>query len=162
MLVPAAFSDAILAIHIIGVMVAFGVTFSYPVFALVANRERRAMPTLHRAQHAISRMVISPGLGVILLAGIYLAAKEHQWSAFYVQWGLGAVVVLGAIEGAVVVPREARLAEVAARDVAGAGAGEVVWSDEYNRLFRQTGMVGAVLDLIVVLTIFFMALHLGR
>ena len=45
--------------------------------------------------------------------------------------------------------------------MAAAGTGEVVWSDEYNAVFRQTGMIGAALDLIVVLTIFFMALHLG-
>lgn len=136
----ASFSQAILAIHILAVVVAFGVTFSYPVLALVGNRERRAMPTMHRAQRAISRIVINPGLGVILLAGIYLASTEHQWSAFYVQWGIAAVIVLGAAEGALIIPREARLAEVATRDVAAAGEDEVVWSDEYNGLFRQTGV----------------------
>ncbi len=162
MLAPAAsFTEAILAIHILAVVVAFGVTFSYPVLALVGSRERRAMPTLHRAQRSISRLVINPGLGVILLAGIYLASEEHQWSAFYVQWGIAAVIVLGAAEGALIIPREARLAQAATRDVAAAGEGEVVWSEEYNRLFRQTGVIGAGADLIVVLTIFFMALHLG-
>lgn len=155
----ASFSEVILAIHILAVVVGFGVTFSYPVLALVGNRERRAMPTLHRAQHAISRMVINPSLVVILLAGIYLASHEHQWSAFYVQWGIAAVIVLGAAEGALIMPREAKLADAATRDVAAAGEGEVVWSEEYNRLFRQTGMIGAALDLIVVLTILFMALR---
>ena len=119
------------------------------------------MPTLHRLQVAMSRMVITPGLVVILLAGIYLAAHEHQWSAFYVQWGLGAVVVLGGAEHAFVLPRERKLAELADHAVATAGAGEVVWSEEYNALFKLVGAIGAVLDLIVVLTIFFMALQLG-
>ena len=161
MLTLAAFSDAILAVHIIGVMVAFGVTFSYPVLALVGNRERRAMPALHRAQHAISRMIINPGLVVILLAGIYLASHEHAWSAFYVQWGIAAVIVLGGAEGGLVMPREARLAKLAERDVAASGQGEVRWSAEYTGLVRQTAVIGAVLDVIVVLTIFFMALHVG-
>lgn len=162
MLTLAAFHDAILAVHILAVVVAFGVTFSYPVFAVIGNREKRMMPALHRAQALISRVVISPGLLVILLAGIYLASNEHQWSKFYVQWGLAAVVVLGALEGAVVLPRERRLAELADRDVAAAGPGEVTWSGEYNRLFKQVGMIGALLDLIVVVTIFLMALHVGR
>jgi hypothetical protein len=162
MLAPAAsFSEFILGLHILAVVVAFGVTFTYPVFAAVGNRERRAMPALHRAQVMISRMVINPGLLVILLAGIYLASHEHQWSHFYVQWGMAAVIVLGAAEGALILPRERRLAELAERDVSAAGAGEVTWSDEYNAVFRQVGIYGALLDLIVVLTIFFMALHLG-
>jgi len=161
-LVPAAhFSDAILAIHILAVVITFGVTFTYPVFALVGNRERRSMPTLHRIQHRISRFVINPGLAVILLAGIYLASDEHQWGHFFVQWGIGAVIVLGALEGAVVVRGEARLAELAERDVAAAGAGEVVWGEDYRALLRRIGGVGALLDLIVVVTVFFMAFHLG-
>ncbi|MDQ6745807.1 MAG: hypothetical protein M3Z27_07335 [Actinomycetota bacterium] len=162
MLAPAASaSEAILAIHIVAVMVAFGVTFTYPVFALIGNRDRHSMPTLHRLQQAIGRFVINPGLLVILLAGIYLASHDHQWSAFYVQWGLAAVVVLGGLEGAVVTRGEGRLAELAARDLAAAGAGEVAWSEEYGALRRRIGAIGALMDLIVVLTIFFMALRLG-
>jgi len=143
------------------VVVAFGVTFTYPLLAIAGNREKRAMPTLHRYQVAVSRMVINPGLLVILIAGIVLASKEHQWGSFYVGWGVAAVVVLGAAEGALIAPRGKRLVELAERDIAAAGAGEVTWSDEYNAVFRQTGQIGAVLDLIVVVTVFFMALHVG-
>lgn len=158
-LVPASFSEAVLAIHLIGVVVAFGVTFSYPVFALFGSRDRRSMPTLHRAQAAISRMVITPGLLVILIAGIVLASDEHQWKAFFVQWGIGAVIVLMGAEHALILPRERKLAELAERDVQAAGGGEVRWSAEYDAVFRQTGIIGAVLDLIVIVTIFLMAFH---
>ena len=162
-LAPAAsFSDVILAIHILAVVVAFGVTFAYPIFVVWGGRQDpRAMPWLHRVQQRIGQRLISPGLGVVLLAGIYLASHEHQWSKFYVGWGLAAVVVIGAIEGGFMVKNEGRIADIAARDVAAAGDGDVVWSSEYEGLLRRLGAVGALLDLIVVVTVLFMALHLG-
>ena len=66
----------------------------------------------------IGRVVINPGLLVVLLAGIYLASDQHQWSVFYVQWGIAAVIVIGAIEGSWMIPREGRLAKIAERDLA--------------------------------------------
>ena len=44
----------------------------------------------------------------MLVAGIYLASDEHQWSSFYVGWGILAVIALGALEGAVQIPRGAQ------------------------------------------------------
>jgi drug/metabolite transporter (DMT)-like permease len=156
----ASFAQFVLAIHIIAVVVAFGVTFSYPLFAVVGARlDPKAMPWFHRMQQTIGRRLISPGLGVVLIAGIVLASDEHQWKHFYVQWGIAAVIVLGALEGAVMTRGEGRLAEIAERDVAAAGAGQVSWSAEYDALFRRLGAFGALMDLIVVVTIFFMALH---
>jgi hypothetical protein len=162
MLAPAAsFAQFVLAVHIVAVVVAFGVTFSYPLFFVVGMRlDPRAMPWFHRMQQAIGRRLVSPGLGVVLIAGIVLASDEHQWKHFYVQWGIAAVIVLGALEGAVMTRNEGRLAEIAERDVAAAGAGQVTWSAEYEALGRRTGTIGALMGLIVVLTIFFMALHL--
>ena len=156
------FADFVLALHILAVVVAFGVTFAYPVFVLVGGRmEPRAMPWFHRMQQAIGRRLINPGLAIVLIAGIYLASHLDQWSTFYVQWGIGAVIVLGAIEGAVMIRGEGQLAEIAARDVAAAGDGEVKWSTEYEALFRRLGMFGGLMQLIVVLTVFFMAAHIG-
>ena len=162
MLVPAAsFADFVLAVHIVAVVVAFGVTFAYPVFATVGMRlDRRAMPWFHRMQQAIGRRLINPGLLLVLIAGIVLASDEHQWKHFYAQWGIAAVIALGAIEGAVMIRGEGRLADIAERDVKAAGSGEVAWSPEYDALFRRLGATGALMNLIVVITIFFMALHL--
>ncbi len=163
MLTAASFSDAILAIHILAVVIGFGVIFSYPLFFLVGARmDRRAMPWFHNMQQLFGRYLISPGLVVILIAGIYLASHEHQWSKFYVQWGLAAVVVIGGIGGGFLGPREGKLAELSARDVAAtAPGGEVKWSAEYEALNRQVLTVGSIMLLIIVLTVFFMALHLG-
>ena len=164
MLQPAAsFSDAIVAIHILAVVIGFGVVFAYPIFFAVGPRmDRRAMPWFHGMQQVLGRRLISPGLVVILLAGIYLASDEHQWHAFYVQWGLAAVVIIGAIAGAYIGPREGRLAEAAARDVTATAEGaEVAWSAEYDALLKQVLISGWLLGLIVAVTVFLMALHVG-
>jgi hypothetical protein len=158
----ARFSEYVLAVHILAVVVAFGVTFAYPVFFLVGSQlDRRAMPWFHRMQQAISRRLTNPGLLLVLIAGIILASDEHQWKHFYVQWGIGAVIVLGGLEGSVMLPRAGRLAQLAERDIKAAGDGEVQWSAEYEALARRTGAIGVLMGLIVAVTVFFMALHLG-
>src|SRR5580700_11253270 len=125
------FYSVVLAVHIMAVVVAFGVTFAYPVMYAVGQRsEPRAMPALHRIQDHIGKRVISPGMVVVLAAGIYLASKAEVWSTFYVQWGFGVIIVIGGLGGAFFAPRERRLADLAARDVAAAGDGEVVFSEE--------------------------------
>jgi hypothetical protein len=161
-LTAVAFSQVILAVHIVAVVAAFGVVFAYPLFALVGARlDPRAMPWFHRVQQMIGRRLINPGLAVVLLAGIYLASDLHQWKAFYVQWGLAAVVIIGALVGAVMIPREGKLAKLAERDIAAAGAGEVKWSDEYQALAKQVRMASSVLILIVVVTIYLMSVRAG-
>ncbi len=155
--------EVVLAVHIMAVVVAFGVTFAYPImFAIGARRDPRALPLLHRIEYSIERMLLNPGLLVVLLAGIYLASKGHYWSDFFVQWGLGVVVVIGALVGAVMIPTGKRAEQLAARDLAAAGeGGEVTLSDEYRALTRRLASVGSLLSLLVLVTILFMALHLG-
>lgn len=159
----ASFSDAILAIHILATVIGFGVLFAYPIVSLVAAKmDRRAMPSYHRIQEQLGRYLVAPGLVVILIAGIYLASHEHQWSKFYVQWGLAAVVVIGGIGGGFLGPREGKLARLAARDLTEtAPDAEVTWSAEYQALNKQVLIVGSIVLLIIVVTVFFMALHLG-
>ncbi len=75
------------------------------------------------------------------------------------QWGLGVVIVIGAVEGMYLGPREKRLIEAADRDVAAAGDGPVSFGSEHDSLVKQIGGIGAVMDLLVVLTIYFMVAH---
>ncbi len=162
MLGPAAsFSDFVLAIHVLAVVVAFGILFAYPVFLLAgAHREAHAMPWFHRRQVAISRRVTNPALLLVLIAGIVLAIDDHQWKHFYVGWGILAVIVLGGLNGAVFGRTAERLAELTERDVEAAGAGEVAWSEEYEGQLKRLRGTGSLMSLIVILTILFMALHL--
>jgi len=158
-----AFYEVVIALHIIAVVVAFGATFAYPViFATVARADPRALPAVYRAIHAISRRIISPGLLAVLVFGVYLASKLHLWHAFFVQWGLGVVIVIGAVEGAYLGPREKRLVAVAEADLAAAGPdGAIAQSTEHQALARSVGAVGALMDVLVVVTIFFMVARTG-
>ena len=164
--------EIVLAVHIMAVVVAFGVTFAYPImFAVAARHDPRGLPLLHRIEYTIERMLINPGLALVLLAGIYLASKGHFWSDFFVQWGLAAVVVIGALIGAVMIPTAKRAEQIATRDVAaatatagaggGAGGAEIEMSEEYRALVRRLSRVGTLLSLIVLVTILVMALHVG-
>jgi hypothetical protein len=164
MLVAVTFYSFALAIHIAAIVIAFGVTFAYPVMYAVGIRaESRSMPGLHRIQDSIGKFVISPFMGLALLAGIYLASKLHSFSDFYVQWGIAVIVVLGALGGAFFAPRERRLAELAARDIAAAGedGGQIVFGSEYRALRMQLFRVNLLANVLVLLTIYFMTAHTG-
>ena len=171
MLVPAtpaaSLYEVVLAIHIMAVVVAFGVTFAYPImFAVAARHDPRSLPLLHRVEYTIERMLINPGLLLVILAGIYLASKGHYWSDFFVQWGLAAAIVIGALFGAVMIPTAKRAEQIAARDLAAvaaaaSGAEEIELSEEYRALVRRLTGVGTLLSVLVLVTILFMALHVG-
>jgi uncharacterized membrane protein len=151
--------EVVLAIHIMAVVVSFGMAFAYPVmFAVVGRAEPRGLALLHRVEYTTERLLMNPGMVVVLAAGIYLASKEHVWSQFFVQWGLGAVVVLGGTVGAVMIPTAKRAEEAAKRDVAAAGDGEVEMSEEYQALVRRLSLVGGLLSLLVLVTILFMVI----
>jgi len=156
------FWQVILAVHIVAVVVAFGVTFADPLFMLAGTRlDPRAMPWSHRMQQMIGRRLINPGLAVVVLAGIYLASRLHQWHAFYVQWGVAIAIVIGGIEGSFMIPRVGKLAELAERDIAAAGADEVSFSVEYATLARRVRAAGGLLSLLVVITIYLMSVQAG-
>jgi hypothetical protein len=161
LLAPAVlFWQVVLAIHIAAVVIAFGVTFAYPVFALAGTKlDPRALPWFHRMQQKVGRFVINPGLALVLLAGIYLASKLHYWHFFFVQWGIAVAVVLGALEGAVMMRQEGRLAALAERDIAAAGDGAVELSDEYSRLAKRIGAVGLFMNVLVLITVYLMTIQ---
>jgi hypothetical protein len=151
--------DVILAIHIMAVVVAFGATFAYPIiYAVGARHGARSMPLLHRIEYTIERYLVNPGLLLVLLAGIYLASEGHHWSEFFVQWGLGAVVVIGGLVGSVLIPGAKRAETLAAREIAAGGDADVEMSSEYQALVRRSAIVGSLVCVLVLVTILFMAI----
>lgn len=161
MLAPAVlFFQVVIAIHVMAVVVAFGITFAYPVILVVGRRrEPRMMPWFHRLQRALGRRLTNPGLTLVVAAGIYLASYLHLWSQFFVQWGIGAAVVLGALEGSFMIRYAGRLADLAERDIAGAGDGEVRFSDEYESLFRRVCVIASLMGLLVLATVYVMVVN---
>lgn len=169
--------EVVLAIHIMAVVIAFGVTFAYPIiFAVGAKFGPTSLPLLHRIEYTIERWLVNPGLLLVVAAGIFLASDGHHWKSFFVQWGLGAAIVIGGVVGALMIPTSQEAEKVAQRDIdasnaagAGAGAGEsggvatdtqIVMSEEYRGLVRRLSLAGSSMSLLVLITIFFMALKL--
>jgi uncharacterized membrane protein len=150
--------DIVLAVHIMAVVIAFGWTFSLPIFyAVAAKQDPRSLPVLHRIELLVSRFLLNPALLVILGAGIFLASDGHHWKEFFVQWGLGVVIVLGGLVGAVLMPAAKRAEAAARRDLEGFTGGEFRPGEDYRRATRTLNMVGSFASLLVLVTIFFMA-----
>jgi hypothetical protein len=149
------FSDYARAVHIIAVVLAFGIPLAHPVIeALVERVDRAAIPAFHEVRKLAGRILVNPAMLLLLIAGIVLASDEHLWKAFFVQWGIGAIVVLGGTEGGYLMPRSGRLAELARRDLA---AGTGAWSAEYVALHKRVRLAGLAFDLLVIVTIVVMA-----
>ncbi len=152
--------DVVMAVHIMAVVIAFGWTFALPLmFAVALKRDPRGLPLLHRIEVFVSRWMLNPALVVILGAGIYLASDGHHWSEFFVQWGLAAVVVIGGLVGAVLMPASRRAEAAVSRDLeAWHGSGEFAPSEEYGAIAKRINAVGMLASVIVLLTILFMTI----
>jgi hypothetical protein len=150
-----------LAVHIIFVVAAFGLLLAYPFIMVAVERfDRRSVPVLLRVRQLLGRSLVNPGLLIVVIAGVYLAINRHQWHEFYVQWGIGAVLVIGALEGAYVVRQTGRLAELAARDISASPASaEIAWSGEYLAARTRHDQVNVLLAGLVVVTIFLMVVQ---
>jgi len=152
--------EVVLAIHIMAVVVAFGVTFALPImFTVTARRDPRSLPLLHRIEYTLERTLVNGGLVVVVLAGIFLASDGHHWSEFFVQWGLGVAIVIGGVVGAVLIPAGKNAEQIAERDLAGAGEGAPALSDEYRALVRRISVAGSLTGALVLLTILFMVIQ---
>ena len=158
MLTAVTFYDVVLFFHIAAVVLAFGPTFAYPVFLAVAERtDPRALPAVGRGIVSWDRIALFL-LVVLLVAGLYLVGDSPAWglSDFYISWGLLVVIIIGGLSGAYFTPKTKRLVELAERDIAAAGDGEVQLSAEFQALNRQVGQVGTFAGLLIILTIYVM------
>ncbi len=159
MIIALSFTDVVLAVHIMAVVVAFGVLFAYPLFVGLGRRlDPRGLPFFHRTQQQIIRRLITPGLLVVVVAGVYLASKLDAFSKFYVGFGFIAAIALGGLAAGYLAPREGDLAKLAERDLAGGGG---TLSAEYDALSHQVASVSLLASLLVLATIFVMTIHLG-
>ena len=157
-MIAASAYEIVLAVHVMAVVVAFGVTFAYPImFAVAARHGARSLPLMHRIEYTIERLLVNPGLVLVLAAGIFLASDGHHWSEFFVQWGLGAVLVIGALVGAILIPTAKRAEQAVTRDLAGWSGGDFELGEGYRAAIRRLNVVGSGASLLVLVTIVIMA-----
>lgn len=146
------FYDVVLFVHIVAVVLAFGVTFTYPVVYAVAARsdwEQRA--ALHSIVQRIGRTYISYGLLVVVLTGAYLASDRDYWSEPWVGGPLLIAIIIGGLGGGYLGPREVRLARAAdSRD-----------EGEYRALLKPVRLASTSVSLLVIVAIFLMTTKPG-
>jgi uncharacterized membrane protein len=151
--------EIVMALHVMAVVIAFGWTFALPlVYAVAVKSDPRGLPLLHRIEFMIFRWLLNPALVVVLGAGIFLASDGHHWSEFFVQWGVGVVIVLGGLVGSVLMPASKRAEAAARADLAGFGGGDFQPGPQYTAIIRRLNVVGSAASLLVLVTIAFMVI----
>jgi uncharacterized membrane protein len=147
------FYDVVVALHVMAIVAAFGVTFVYPVvLPWLARTRPEAMPTAHEVQGRIGRLLITPAATLALLTGFYLAWDADVFSEVWVTVPMVILIVLLGLGGAFFAPRERELATIARRDLDAGGK----LSEEYAARARTLGMVGVLSEVLVLIAIFFM------
>jgi uncharacterized membrane protein len=145
--------DVSVWIHVTAVVVGFGATFAGALmFPVALQMDERHLPYAHRLSLAISRRFAGPALLVIILTGFYQVGKGN-WSfgSFWISGTFVIAIALGALIGAYFIPADKKLEAMAASDLADGGL-----SDEYRRLARREGQIGALAGVLVVIAIFLM------
>jgi hypothetical protein len=152
------FDNVLLVVHVGAVLAAFGPLLAYPVFIVVGNSimEPRGLPLFHRAQQQVIRRLVNPGLAAVVISGFVLADDLGSLGTFYVELGILAAIVLGAITSGYLAPREGLLAQMAERDLRSDAA---VLSREYEALSAQVSKVTRLAGMIVLATILVMIAH---
>ena len=97
MLAAIRFYDVVLWLHITAVITAFGALFAYPLLLALNGKAPLAQrAAFHRLQIAFSRHITGPAIGVIFLAGIYLATDADLWPE---PWVVASLVLLFVVAG---------------------------------------------------------------
>lgn len=151
------FYDVVLTVHILAVVVAFGVVFAYPVIDAFARSSMPAnLAALHRLHIVLARSIVTPAMVVVLLAGLYLALDRFSLGDPWISATFAILFVLFGLTGAFLIPADKRLAELAERDAGGGGP-----SAEYDAERRRADAIGGVALLLVVVAIFLMVAKPG-
>ena len=150
-------------IHVSAVVVGFGATFAEALtFPVAMSMDKRYLPFVHKLGIAINRRLANPALLVILVTGIYQTAKgDWKFGSFWISATFLIVIVLGGLLGAYFIPQDKKLGAMVERDIAASGDGEIVLSEEYQRLARREGMVGGLAGFLVIVAVFLMVTKPG-
>jgi hypothetical protein len=140
-------------IHVTAVVVGFGATFAGALmFPIALQMDERHLPYAHRLSLAINQRFANPALLVIILTGFYQVGKgDWSFGSFWISGTFAIAIVLGGLLGGYFIPADKKLGAMAERDLAAGGL-----SDEYRRLAKREGQIGALAGVLIVIAIFLM------
>ncbi len=142
------FYDVVLWLHITAVITAFGALFAYPIFLSVnAQAPLAQRAVFHRGQIAFSKRVTGPVIGVILLAGIYMATDRELWDEAWVTISFVLLLVIAGLGATVLRRSEERM-------LAAAEAGD---EPSYDAAFGTARTWTIVTVLLIVVTVYVMS-----
>ncbi len=149
--------DVGLFVHITAVVVGLGATYAYPVvLAWVERFAPESVPPVYKALQRVDRLLVTPALIVILLAGLYLVSEgDLKLSESWISLGIFTVIALLGMTHAYFAPRWRKGIELAERDLKAGGE----LSPEFQANSRQMAIAGMGMSLLVLVTIFFMVVQ---
>jgi hypothetical protein len=99
------------------------------------------------------RFLVTPGMIVVLLGGIYLLSEGNiSASESWVGVGFAAILILFGMAHAFFIPQARKALDLAERDLANGGQ----LSPEYEGVSKRIALGGKIASLIVLVTVFFM------
>jgi uncharacterized membrane protein len=159
MFIPAIlFYDIVLFVHVLAVVLAFGVVFTYPLLdAYIRRANPGDLVVLHRFQVFLTRRLVTPSMVVVLAAGLYLALDRYSLGDPWISATFTILIVLFGLVGAVLTPTEKRLAELAEADRRSGGQP----GEAYQAQARKYATFGGLATLLVVVALFLMTVKPG-
>jgi uncharacterized membrane protein len=150
--------NVVLFVHVLAVVVGFGVIFTYPLLDAYARRTHVVdLVALHRFQVFLTSRLIQPALLVILVAGIYLATDRWSLGDPWISATFAILIVIGGLAGAVIAPTEKKLLALAQRELKEGQAP----SDAYEREAIKLARFGGLAALLIAVAVFLMVTKPG-
>lgn len=148
------FYDFVLAVHVAAIVIAFGVTFAYPIIVPAVRSHRPdAMAALHLAQARVGQFMILPAGVLALISGGWMASHRDYFGETWVVVPLLILLTILAMGGLYFGPTEKHLHELAERDLTADGK----LGPEYDAVAGRLAIIGAIPPALVLVAIFFMA-----
>jgi hypothetical protein len=149
------FYSVVVAVHVMAIVLAFGVTFAYPILGpFIGKNHPGSLRAFHEAQERIGKFLITPFATLALITGIYLASDQDLFDKIWVQVPMGILIVLLGLGGAFFAPTERKAAALAPAE------GQPP-SPEYMALNMRVAKVGTAANLLVLVAIFMMVAKPG-
>jgi hypothetical protein len=147
------FYDVVVAVHVAAIVLAFGVTFAYPmIFPYLGKNHPQAIAPMHEVQERLGKYLITPFATLALITGIYLAADRDLFSEVWVQVPMAILIILLGLGGAFFAPTSRKLADLA-RTQPG--------SEAYFAVVARASLVGKIVSVLILVAIFFMVAKPG-
>jgi uncharacterized membrane protein len=108
------FSEVMVTVHILAVVVAFGGALAYPIwFRMIRNGTPEQRAFFHRAQDTLGKLLITPGIVIVFATGAYLTSEQDVWDEGWVLIPTAMLVVILVIGAGLLGPSEGRLTRLA-------------------------------------------------